>query len=159
MKKLLVLTLILALALSLPVTAFAAEIHQDSEQKTVETEITTFIAPTYTVSIPENMDVTFNETSTAWGSIELIAAQIDLGYAVKVKLDASGALKNEVDENKSIAYTINADGEPFLFREYTDIGDKTDLTIDITQEAWDAAYAGKYSDTVVFTVSYEQVQP
>ena len=33
--------------------------------------------------------------------------------------------------------------------------EKTELTICITADAWNAAYAGDYSDTVTFTVSYE----
>ena len=34
-------------------------------------------------------------------------------------------------------------------------GDKTELSIHITANDWNAAYAGEYSDTVTFTVSYE----
>lgn len=154
MKKWIALFLTLALTLSLPVTAFAAEINQDSDPKTADATVTTSIEPTYTVTIPGNVQVEFNATSTNFGTIKLAAAQIAPGYAVKVELDASGELKNQADETKTIAYAVNSADGAFESAEYQDEGDSTALTIDITQAAWDAAYAGNYSDTVTFTVSY-----
>lgn len=154
MKKWIALFLTLALTVSLPVTAFAAEINQDSDPKTAKATVTTSIEPTYTVTIPGNVQVEFNATSTKFGTIELAAAQIDPGYAVKVELDASGKLKNEADQTKTIAYTVNSGDGAFSSQEYQNEGDSTDLTINITQAAWNAAYAGNYSDTVTFTVSY-----
>ena len=147
MKKLTALVLVIVLSLSLSVTAFAADDRG--------TAITTSIDPTYTVTIPANTNVTFNTLSTSFGAVTLTAAQIDPGYAVKVELNASGTLKNQADNTKTIAYTVNdANGDAFTVGTYTTAGDKTDLTIDITQEAWNAAFAGQYSDTVTFTVSY-----
>ena len=147
MKKLTALVLVIVLSLSLSVTAFAADNRN--------TTITTSIDPTYTVTIPANTNVTFNTLSTSFGAVTLTAAQIDPGYAVKVELNASGTLKNQADNTKTIAYTVNdANGDAFTVGTYTTAGDKTDLTIDITQEAWNAAFAGQYSDTVTFTVSY-----
>ena len=147
MKKLTALVLVIVLSLSLSVTAFAADNRN--------TTITTSINPTYTVTIPANTNVTFNTLSTSFGAVTLTAAQIDPGYAVKVELNASGTLKNQADNTKTIAYTVNdANGDAFTVGTYTTAGDKTDLTIDITQEAWNAAFAGQYSDTVTFTVSY-----
>lgn len=155
MKKLTALVLTLALTLSLSVTAFAAEItDQDGSPKDTTVEITTSIEPTYTVTIPANTTVAFNATSTSFGSIKLDAAQLDPGYAVKVELSASNTLKNKADADKTIAYTIKDGNGVFTSAEYLTAGDSTALTIDITQAAWDAAYAGEYSDTVTFTVSY-----
>ena len=159
MKKWIAMLLTLALALSLSVTAFAAEINQDSDPKKADVKVTTSIEPTYTVTIPEDVQVTFNETSTQFGAIELTAAKLDPEYAVTVTLTASGTLKNEADQTKTIAYAVNSQGEAFSSGEYQNEGDSTDLTIDITQEAWDAAYAGDYSDTVTFTISYGKVTP
>lgn len=45
-------------------------------------------------------------------------------------------------------------GKAFTAQQYTAAGQETPLTIDITQAAWNAAFAGSYSDTVTFTVSY-----
>ena len=159
MKKWIAMLLTLALALSLSVTAFAAEIDQDSDPQEADVKVTTSIEPTYTVTIPEDVQVKFNATSTKFGTIKLAAAQIDPGYAIKVTLTASGTLKNEVDATKTIAYAVNSQGEAFESAKYQNQGDSTDLTIDITQVAWDAAYAGNYSDTVKFTISYEKVTP
>lgn len=151
MKKLTALVLIIVLTLSLSVTVFAADNR--------DTTITTSIAPTYTVTIPANTNVTFNTLSTSFGSVKLTAAQIDPGYAVKVELTASGTLKNQADSTKTIAYTIKDANGAFTSAQYTTAGDKTDLTIDITQAAWNAAFAGQYSDTVTFTVSYINTNP
>ena len=96
----------------------------------------------------------FNKTSTAFGTIVLDKAQIDPGRVVKVELAASGLLKNKADDTKTIAYAINAGGTAFVSQEYTAAGQSTPLTIDITKQAWDQAYAGEYSDTVTFTISY-----
>ena len=73
---------------------------------------------------------------------------------MQVALDASGTLKNQADTTKTIAYTIKAGEDAFTSARYTTAGQETPLTIDITQEAWNTAFAGSYSDTVTFTVSY-----
>lgn len=147
MKKLTTLALAIVLILSLSVTAFAAEDNRN-------TTITTSIDPTYTVTIPADTNVTFNTLSSNFGAVTLTAAQIDPGYAVQVALIASGTLKNQADASKTIPYTIKDSSGVFTSARYTTSGDKTDLTIDITQEAWNTAFAGAYSDTVTFTVSY-----
>lgn len=162
MKKWIALFLAPALALSLSVTVFAAEItEQNGSPTSADAEITTSIKPTYSVTIPQSMSVEFNAVSTDFGTIQLNTAQIEPDYAVKVELTASGTLKNEADADKNIPYVIRIKGteEAFTFGEYQNIGDSTDLTIDITQEAWDAAYAGDYADTVTFTISYGKATP
>ena len=151
MKKLTALVLVIVLTLSLSVTAFAADNRN--------TTITTSISPTYTVTIPANTNVTFNMLSTSFGAVTLTAAQIDPGYAVKVVLTASGKLKNQADNTKTIAYTIKNANGTFTSAQYTTAGQETPLTIDITQAAWNAAFAGSYSDTVTFTVSYINTNP
>lgn len=154
MKKLLTFALTLVMVLFMSVTAFAAEINQGSEPKTADVTVTISIDPTYTVTIPANTNVTFNTLSTTFGSVKLDAARIEPGHAVKVELNASGMLKNQADASKTIAYTINDANGAFTSAQYTTAGEQTPLTIDITQAAWNAAFAGQYSDTVTFTVSY-----
>ena len=148
MKKLTAFSLALALCAALSTPALAA----DDDRKV---EITTHIDPTYTVSIPKDMTVKFNATDTEFGAITLSAAQLDPGKVVNVALNASGTLKNKVDENKTIAYTILNGKTEFASAKYTTAGSNTALTIHIDQDAWNKAYAGSYTDTVTFTISYE----
>lgn len=157
MKKLIAFLITAVLLTAASTTAFAAEINQDdSDPKTSQATVTTSIAPTYTVSIPEDVSVAFNDISTEWGSIEVTQAQIDPDKQIVVSL-AAGALKNSADSTKTIPYTVNDANGVFTEAAYLAKGDKTDLTINITADDWNKAYAGSYSDTVTFTVSYESI--
>lgn len=153
MKKIFAFVLSIALVFSISTTAFAAEIKQDTDPKTANTEITTSIAPTYTVTIPANTEITFNATSTDLGAVSLDAAQINPGYAVKVEANA-GELKNKADATKTIPYKLMAGDSEFTSAEYTIAGQATALSIAITQAAWNAAFAGEYEGVITFTVSY-----
>lgn len=155
MKKIIALALSVMLVMSLSVTAFAAEVNQDSNPKTSNTTITTSIAPTYTVTIPADTNIVFNATSTDFGKVELTTAQLDPNYVVKVSAEA-GELKNKADETKTIPYTLNVkDGAVFTSAEYDDDGESTALTLDITQDNWNKAYAGQYEGVITFTVEYK----
>ena len=154
MKKFLAFTLAIMMIATMSVTAFAA----DTDTKTTDTNITTSVAPTYTVTIPANTTVTFNATETSFGSIEVDAAQIHPDKCIKVALTYDGKLENSIDNSKVIPYVINAGDAEFTSATYLAAGDKTDLTINITQDDWNKAYAGDYSDTVTFTVSYETIE-
>lgn len=150
MKKILSAVLAIALLTSLSVTVFA--------ENTVggDADITTSIAPTYTVTIPADVNVDFNATETDFGTIEVTASQIHPDKCIKVALTTDGELNNAIDSTKVIPYVImDGEGNAFTFDTYLTEGDKTELSIHITAEDWNAAYAGEYSDTVTFTVSYE----
>ena len=150
MKKLFAIALALVLVASLSVTAFAANTEGG------EADITTSIAPTYTVTIPADVTVAFNATETAFGAIEVTASQIHPDKCIKVELTSDGELNNAIDGTKVIPYEIkDSEGNVFTSATYLTEGDKTELSIHITAEDWNAAYAGDYSDTVTFTVSYE----
>ncbi len=159
MKKIIATVCALALTLSLSTTVFAAEIKQDSDNKTTNTTISTSIAPTYTVTIPADTIIAFNAESTNFGKIELTSAQLNPGYAVKVSAQA-GELKNEADTSKTICYALNekiTEGETakaFTSAEYLTKGDLTSLTIDITKDDWNKAFAGSYTGVVTFIVEY-----
>ena len=150
MKKLFALILTVCLLASMSVTAFAANSTGGP------TTITIDIAPTYTVTIPANTTVAFNAAETAFGAIEVTAAQIHPNKCIKVELTSDGKLENSIDATKVIPYTIkDSEGAAFTSATYLTEGDKTELSIHITANDWNAAYAGEYSDTVTFTVSYE----
>ena len=150
MKKAFAILLTFALLMSLSVVAFAANTTGG------DADITTSIDPTYTVTIPANTTVAFNATETAFGAIEVTASQIHPDKCIKVELTSDGELNNAIDATKVIPYAIkDADGADFTSATYLTEGDKTELSIHITADDWNAAYAGEYSDTVTFTVSYE----
>ena len=150
MKKLFALILTVALLLSLSVTAFAANTTGG------KADITTSIDPTYTVTIPADVNVAFNATETAFGTIEVAASQIHPDKCIKVALTTDNELNNAIDNTKVIPYAIkDSTGAAFTSATYLTEGDKTELSIHITADDWNAAYAGDYSDTVTFTVSYE----
>ena len=150
MKKLFALILTVCLLASLSVTAFAANTTSG------DADITTSIAPTYTVTIPADVNVAFNATETAFGTIEVTASLILPNKCIKVDLASDGKLENSIDATKVIPYAIkDSEGAAFTAATYQTEGDKTELSIHITADDWNAAYAGDYSDTVTFTVSYE----
>lgn len=159
MKKF--LTGVLALALS---GALAVPVLADTTVKPGEdgdpsppagtTKVSFHVDPAYTVTIPEDVAVVFHAASTPFGQVALTKAQLEPGYGVQVALSASGALKNTKDAAKTIPYTVNSEEGVFTSVWYEAAGQSTALTIDISEEAWNAAYAGAYSDTVTFTVSY-----
>ena len=150
MKKIFTLILAIALMASLSVTAFAANTTGGNA------DITTSIDPTYTVTIPADVNVAFNATETDFGAIEVTASQIHPDKCIKVALASDGKLENSIDATKVIHYAIkDSEGAAFTSATYLTEGDKTELSIHITANDWNAAYAGKYSDTVTFTVSYE----
>ena len=150
MRKVLAILLAAALMASLSVPAFAANTTGG------DADITTSIAPTYTVTIPADVSVQFNATETAFGTIQVEAAQIHPDKCIKVALGSDGKLENSIDDTKVIPYVIqDSDGNAFTSATYLTAGDKTELSIHITADDWNVAYAGDYSDTVTFTVSYE----
>ena len=150
MKKLFAIVLTFALLASLSVTAFAANTTGG------KADITTSIAPTYTVTIPADVNVQFNATETAFGTVEVAASQIHPDKCIKVALTTDNELNNAIDNTKVIPYAIkDSEGAEFTSATYLTEGDKTELSIHITTDDWNAAYAGDYSDTVTFTVSYE----
>ena len=150
MKKLFALILTVCLLASMSVTAFAANTTGG------KADITTRIDPTYTVTIPADVNVQFNATETAFGAIEVEASQIHPNKCIKVALTTDNELNNAIDNTKVIPYAIkDSEGATFTSATYLTEGDKTELSIHITANDWNAAYAGDYSDTVTFTVSYE----
>ena len=139
------------------VTAFAIEYPGNSQNTTISTSV----APAFTVSIPADTSVAFDEKSTSFGSILLDNATLLPTKAVKVTINSDGELNNSLDSTSVIPYSLTAAKDGSTTTVGTDYsamlknaGDKIDLTIDITQAAWDAADAGDYSDVVKFTIAY-----
>ena len=92
-----------------------------------QTTISVSIDPVYTVTIPANTTIERGEQSVKLGSVSLDNARLEPDKTVNVSVSASGKLKNSKNESK---------------------------TLSIDKSEWDKAYAGSYSDTLVFTISY-----
>ena len=153
MKKILTLALVGAMLTATGITAFAVDYPGGSQ----DTEITTNVAPTFTVSIPADTTVEFNALSTDFGSVELESARLAPDKAVQVTVTSDYNLNNSIDDTVVIPYSLNTAEEAVdadYAATFTTAGEKVDLTIDITQAAWDAAAAGDYSDTVTFNIAY-----
>ena len=156
--------------MAMPMTAFAAagptQINEQSDPQSAQAKITTEIAPTYIVTIPADTTVAFNDLTTDFGTVELTQARLDPGKVVRVHLDSDYKLKNKADESKTILYDIvstddgGTSGSLKNFDAQLEFeSDACPLTIKITQDDWNAAYAGKYSDTVTFNVQYTDAAP
>ncbi|MEE3404232.1 MAG: hypothetical protein VZR73_09130 [Acutalibacteraceae bacterium] len=105
-KKMIMVVLVGALMTATGITATAVDYPGGSQA----TEITTAVAPAFTVTIPADTTVAFNALETDFGSVTLESARLAPNKAVKVTLDASGLLKNADDSTKTIPYTIKKNG-------------------------------------------------
>ena len=148
--------------MAMPLTAYAANPITETTEQKGEAVITTEIAPSYIVTIPADTKVQFNSLETSFGNITLTEARLDPGKVVRVHLTTDFTLKNKADTGKTIPYDITTtddagtSGSLKKFDVQLEFkGDTCPLTIAITQDDWNKAYAGEYSDTVTFTISYE----
>lgn len=163
MKKLLAIILAAVTIAACSVTAFAAEVNQDSDPQQQSAVISADVEPAYIVSIPADTIVTFNTEYTDFGAVELTSARLEPDKCVKVTLTTDGELNNSVDDTKVIPYTIvegkadSASDTAYTTASYLAAGDKTDLTIKIAQDDWNKAAAGHYGDTVTFDISYTAI--
>ncbi len=132
----------------------AASVVPICAQETRNTTINVSIDPTYTVTIPANTTIASGEAECSIGEIALVDARLEPDMGVWVSAETSGRLKNSKDASKTIAYKLMNGNEEFRSAGYIVSGSNTQLTVAIDQTEWDNAYAGSYTDTIVFTISY-----
>lgn len=113
MKKILTLALVGAMLTAMGITAFAV----DYPGSTQDTEITTSVAPTFTVSIPADTTVAFNALSTNFGSVTLDSARLAPNKAVQVTVTSDYDLNNSTDSEAVIPYSLKA-GEEAVDADY-----------------------------------------
>lgn len=120
------------------------------------TTVSYTVNPAYTVLIPVDTEVEFNQLSESFGKIQIEKAQIDEGKCIEVSLSSDGTLKNKNNLSDMIPYQILKTDEttPFVSARYHTAGEETPLTINIKQDDWNKAPSGDYADTVTFTISY-----
>ena len=132
--------------------SFTSVMAQDSDTK--QTTISISVDPTYMVTIPANTTIKSGEQSSSLGKITIENVRLEPDKNVNVSVDASGKLKNTKDTSKTIPYKLMTGDKAFKSASYTENSDNTMLTLLIDKSDWDKAYAGTYTDTLVFTISY-----
>lgn len=156
MKKLFALLLAITMMLSLSVTAFAAEIDQDTAAPQEGSIAVSYqVAPTYTVTIPAT--VTLGETA----KIEVENVVVEKGKQVEVALTNANDFKVATPEGAELTYTVKngetevAEGETVLAVNPKD-GTTGETTLSFVAPTT-IQYAGKYEGTVTFTVAVKDV--
>ncbi len=145
-----------AIAAFTAISAFLAASSVLASAEDRSSLITTTISPTFTVTIPLSVKVPFNSTVTDFGSVVLDTARLESDKCVVVTLESDNTLDNTSDASKTIPYGIHdkKDDSVFTSAKYLSEGDKTDLTINISQDDWNQAAAGEYEDTMIFHIQY-----
>ena len=124
-------------------------------QETRQTTINVSIDPTYTVTIPASTTIASGTAESSIGNVTLDNARLEPDKSIWVSADTSGKLKNSKDSSKTISYKLMNGNSEFTSASYLASGNSTPLTVSINKSEWDNAYAGSYSDTIVFTISYK----
>lgn len=166
MKKLLSTILALTLCLAMAVPAFAAEINQDSDSKSGDTPVSLTVTPTYTMKIPEtiqleqkttNGTVTYEQdaTITASAGVRLLA-----GKQIQVTMAPSGSDTSftlGTIEGATLDYTVTVGSSTAAITSGAEVArfgtSTTEQTSTLHFAAPNPRYAGAYSDTVTFTLS------
>ncbi len=148
-QTILSLAIVSLVAAGLAMPALAAD---DTQSLT----ITTQVAPTYTVVIPEATSgaIAYKAESTKVGAVSLAGDTLNLepGYQVNVTLD--GDTLNHAAGLDTIRYNAHfgtqADSKTIALTDST----PTDVHVDIAAAEWETATAGSYSGVLNFVIDY-----
>ncbi len=159
-KKILSTFLALTICGLMSMTAFAAEIDQDSDPKTGSTNVNYTVQPVYTVTIPA--EVTLGETATISAENVVVAS----GKQVAVELTGASGENNAFTltsvEGAVIGYTVQKDVRDVSRKDAVLTVHTADGTSGRTSLSFLAptsiTYAGNYTGNVTFTISVVDVQ-
>ena len=166
MKKILSLLLALTLLCSLSVTAFA----DTSGDQTVTLTVPEAPSPTWTLNIPADTTVEYRAASTALAT-PTITNVSDLDGLIYVYIGYTG---NFSSGSNTIPFTLMGHGQTILkgdessrsvmgiYRNesgYENYYPEGAMTLDITEDAWNAAAPGTYSTVITYTSEIRYDEP
>ena len=144
MKKRIALACGLLVSVSLTQTAYGGN----------QTTVGFWVDPNYTVTIPADTTVLFQESAASMGNIVIDEAQIEDGKCIRVSVNATGKLTGQDQVAGFLAYQILAEDQPFTYADYTTAGEAQELFVQMKEDDWKTAPAGTYTDSVAFQIAY-----
>ena len=165
MKKILSVIMMVLMTLGMPMYSLASEgmaITQDSQEKSGNTNVDYNLEETYTVIFPASVTFTDTEKSIDRG-LQVSDVVLQEGHSINVNVVSLNDFHMKNKEG-SIAYQLivnNNDDKPVEHNSTiltVDAGKKAGVAIltFITElDKSKAPFAGRYSDTLTFTVSVE----
>lgn len=173
MKKLLTLALSLALASCLGTASLAGAATLNAGTTTGNTTVTTSVQPTYTVTIPESLNIGYQDTGIKTLAVTPSGMLLDQGYLVKVSVSGSGtgnafALLSQTTPSVGIPVQVSSQAGASFDSGLLTPGSSfamfgngataaSSLYVRIPSDSWaKATVAGAYSGSLNFTISYVQ---
>ena len=159
MKKLFALILTVAMLATMSVTAFAAEIDQDTPApKDGSTNVYFSVDPTYTVTIPAKVELQKIDTDGAITYENDYTIEAAAGVRLKkneyIEVTVASDYVMQTPQGATLDYTITKDAAALVDSIVAEFDtDKAAQTSVIHIAANDPDYAGEYKDTVTFTLT------
>ena len=164
MKKLFALILTVCLLATMSVTAFAAEIDQDTPApKDGSTSVYFEVDPTYTVTIPATVELqkkVDGDTVTYENDYTITASEnLRLRYDEYITVTVSDGFLLNTAEGASLFYEITVGGNKVDNGDVVAVFNTSIAAQSATMHiaADDPDYAGRYEGTLTFTIAVEKV--
>lgn len=159
MKKLFALILTVAMLATMSVTAFAAEIDQDTPApKDGSTNVYFSVDPTYTVTIPAKVELQKIDTDGAITYENDYTIEAAAGVRLKkneyIEVTVASDYVMQTPQGATLDYTITKDAAALVDSIVAEFDtNKAAQTSVIHIAANDPDFAGEYTDTVTFTLT------
>ena len=164
-KRITAIALALTAAMAAPVSAANnyTTIEEDSQNQSANTQLSFQVAPTYSVTIPENVALsgnTYNDYYAQKGFITAKDVKLNEGATLHVTLNSEYELNLSGSKYK-LPYTVkatqgsterNVTEENNLVASFGTSTEDQTVTIDFQTDGA-PQYAGSYSDTVTFNIA------
>ena len=158
-KKVLAGFLALTLCGLMSMTAFAADIDQDSTAQSGSTDVSYNVQPVYTVTIPQS--VALGQTATISAKDVVVASGKQVAVALTGTSGDGNAFTLKSAEGAVISYTVQKDSQNVSLDDTVLTVNPKDGTTGSTTLSFIApssiTYAGEYTGTVTFTISVADV--